>query len=56
VVDHLNIHVSASLVRYVARTSGIETDLGAVGQSGILHSMASRAAFLSDPRHKIVFH
>ena len=56
VVDNLNIHVSASLVRYVVSTGGIETDLGAVGQSGILQSMASRAAFLSDPSHKIVFH
>jgi transposase len=43
-------------VRYVASTSGIETELGAVGQAGILQSMASRAAFLSDPSHKIVFH
>jgi transposase len=56
VVDNLNIHVSASLVRYVASMSGIETDLGEVGQAGILQSMASRAAFLSDPSHKIVFH
>ncbi len=56
VVDNLNTHMSASLVRYVARECGIETDLGAVAKRGILQSMQSRAAFLSDPTHKIVFH
>jgi hypothetical protein len=56
VVDNLNIHVSESLVRYVACEGGIAADLGEVGKHGILQSMRSRAEFLSDPSHKIVFH
>ena len=56
VVDNLNIHCSASLVRYVATLSGVTADLGVKDKRGILHNCASRAAFLSDPRHKVVFH
>jgi transposase len=56
VVDNLNIHQSASLVRYVAEVSGIEDDLGVKGRRGILASQQSRAAFLHDPTHTIVFH
>lgn len=56
VVDNLNIHVSESLVRYVAQVGGIETDLGEVGKGGVLQTMASRAAFLSDSTHTVVFH
>ncbi len=56
VVDNLNTHKSESLVRYVADLSGITDDLGEKGVRGILKSMASRAAFLSDPTHMIVFH
>jgi DDE superfamily endonuclease len=44
VCDQLNTHQSESLVRWVAQLSGIEEDLGVKGQSGILASMASRAA------------
>jgi len=56
VTDNLNTHMSASLVRYVAEESDLIIDLGVKGKSGILQSKASRAAFLSDPTHRIVFH
>ncbi len=56
VVDNLNTHQSEALVRYVAEHAGATDDLGVKGQSGVLASQASRAAFLRDPRHAIVFH
>ena len=56
VVDNLNIHLSASLVRWVAIESDLDIDLGEKGKSGILHTKHSRSAFLTDPTHRIVFH
>lgn len=56
VVDNLNTHKSASLVQYVADESDIATDLGVKGKSGVLQSMQTRADFLSDPAHRIVFY
>jgi transposase len=56
VCDNLNIHQSEALVRFVAECSGSQEDLGIKGKSGVLASMASRAAFLSEPTHKVVFH
>ncbi len=55
-MDCLNTHQSASLVRYVAQVEGLDIDLGLKGKSGILQSMATRTAFLTDPTHHIVFH
>lgn len=56
VADNLNTHCSESLVRYVAELSGVTDDLGKKGREGILQSRGSRAAFLSDPSHTIIFH
>ena len=56
VCDNLNIHQSESLVCWVAQLSGTQEDLGVKGERGILASMASRAAFLSDPTHAVVLH
>jgi len=56
VVDNLDIHRSESLVRYVAELASCTEDLGVKYVCGVLRSKASRAAFLSDPTHPIVFH
>jgi transposase len=56
IVDNLNTHQSESLVRHVAEESDLAIDLGVKGKSGILASRETRAAFLSDPTHRLVFH
>jgi transposase len=58
ILDRLNIHSSEALVHLVARHCQLELDpqeLGIKGKSGILHSMETRRAFLSDPSHRIRF-
>ncbi|MCP4410339.1 MAG: IS630 family transposase [Gammaproteobacteria bacterium] len=55
VLDNLNTHQSASLVQWVAEQCHIADDLGVKGRHGILHSMASRAAFLANTGHRIRF-
>jgi transposase len=55
VVDNLNIHGSEGLVKLVAGACEIPTDLGKKGVRGVLKSVASRQAFLSESSHRIRF-
>jgi putative transposase len=55
ITDQLNTHQSESLVRLLAERCGLDADLGVKGMSGVLQSMTSRAAFLSDPTHRLQF-
>jgi hypothetical protein len=55
VTDQLNTHQSETLVRLVAQRCGLSDELGEKGESGHLQSLASRAAWLSDPTHRIQF-
>jgi len=56
VVDRLNTHQSAALVKLVAQEEGecaIELELDKKGNLKEMKSMASRRAFLEDPTHQI---
>jgi hypothetical protein len=53
ITDQLHTHQSETLVCLVAQLCDIQEDLGVKGKSGHLASMRTRAAFLSDPTHRI---
>lgn len=55
IVDNLNCHTSAELVRYVARVSGFKGQLGVKGKSGILKNMRTRANFLTRDENRVRF-
>lgn len=57
IMDNLNIHQSEALVRFIAEMEGVSEEvIGVKEKYGVLKSMETRAAFLHDPRHKIVFY
>jgi hypothetical protein len=53
--DQLNTHKSESLVRFIAQALGDDQVLGEKGKGGILKSMETRQAYLSDPEHRLRF-
>lgn len=55
IAERLNTHKSEALVRGVVEQCHLDGDLGLKGKSGILQSMATRAAFLSELTHRIRF-
>jgi transposase len=55
VTDNLNIHGSETLVRVVAEACAITEPLGKKGVRGVLRSVASRQAFLSESSHRVRF-
>jgi transposase len=55
VMDNLNTHNSETLVRLVAERCQLDVPLGEKGKSGVLRTRHTRAAFLSDPTHRIRF-
>jgi putative transposase len=55
IMDQLNTHKSPEMVKWIAEECGISNDLGVKRKRGILESMKSRQAFLSDESHRIRF-
>jgi transposase len=55
VTDNLNIHCSETLVQVVAEACAITEPLGKKGVRGVLRSVASRQAFLSESSHRVRF-
>ena len=56
VVDNLDTHRSASLVRWVADELDLAIDLGEKGKHGHLAYRQQPCGVLGDPSHRIVFH
>ena len=54
-LDQLNTHKSAGLVKWVAQQIGYTSSLGNKGKEGILKSQESRMAFLESTNHRIRF-
>lgn len=56
VADNLTTHCSATLVLLIASLCGVPAEsLGKKGKSGVLKSVATRKAFLTDPSRRIRF-
>ena len=55
VCDNLNTHCSETLVRLVTKREVIPDDLGVKGKTGVLKSMQTRSAFLTNSSHRIRF-
>ena len=55
VMDNLTTHVSETLVRWVAKACGFAGDLGEKGKRGVLESVPTRKAFLTDKGRRIRF-
>jgi transposase len=53
--DHLNTHLSESLVRLIAKKINYTDDLGIKGKCGILKNMETRCCFLENTEHPIRF-
>lgn len=55
ITDHLNTHLSESLVRLIADKIDYKQELGKKGKNGILQNMETRRIFLENEEHRIRF-